>query len=194
MRGRPTIGAERQFGHCHAHLVGHRRRFSYRWFGELDGSSLAEAALPLARGLAKALDGHIVLVGVIPPPGQLIAEQSGAIGTYVGADHERLETEAKEYLEAILRSLAASGLDVEATVRHCKPAVEIGEVAHQHEAAAVVMATHGRTGLVRALLGSIAGQVLHLGTSPVILVRPPELRRAEEPIPNTATSTALAPG
>ena len=66
----------------------------------LDGSSLAEAALPLARGLAKALGGHIVLVGVIPTPGQLIAEQGGAIGTYVGSDHARLESEAREYLEA----------------------------------------------------------------------------------------------
>jgi nucleotide-binding universal stress UspA family protein len=167
----------------------------------LDGSSLAEAALPLARGLAKALDGHIVLVGVIPTPGQLIAEQCGAMGTYVGVDHARLEGEAKDYVEAILRSLEASGPDAEAsgpdaeaTVRQGKPAVEIGEVARQHDAAAVVMTTHGRTGLVRALLGSVAGQVLYLGTSPVILVRPPELRRAEEPILNTATSTALARG
>jgi nucleotide-binding universal stress UspA family protein len=159
----------------------------------LDGSSLAEAAVPLARGLAKALGGHIVLVGVIPTPGQLVAEQGGAIGTYVGSDHARLESEAKEYLEAILRSLKASGLSADATVRQGKPAAEIGEVAREHGAAAVVMATHGRTGLVRALLGSVAGEVLHLGTSPVILVRPPELRRAEEPVLDTVASAAVAP-
>jgi len=162
----------------------------------LDGSGLAEAALPLARGLAKALGGHIVLVGVIPTPGQLVAEQGGAIGTYVGSDHARLEGEANEYLEAIVRSLNASGFSAEATVRQGKPAAEIGEVVREHGAAAVVMATHGRTGLVRVLLGSVAGAVLHLGTSPVILVRPPELRRAEEPIlnTNTAQSAAMAPG
>ncbi|HLZ26881.1 MAG TPA: universal stress protein [Chloroflexota bacterium] len=160
----------------------------------LDGSSLAEAAVPLGRGLAKALGGHIVLVGVIPTPGQLVAEQGGAIGTYVGSDHARLESEAKAYLEAILGSLTASGLSAEATVRQGKPAVEIGEVAREHGAAAVVMATHGRTGLVRTLLGSVAGEVLHLGASPVILVRPPEPRPAEEPIRDSATSAALAPG
>ena len=156
----------------------------------LDGSSLAEAAVPLARGLAKALGGHIVLVGVIPTPGQLIAGQGGAIGTYVGSDHARLESEAKEYLEAILGSLKASGLSAEATVRQGKPAAEIGEVAREHAAAAVVMATHGRTGLVRALLGSVAGEVLHQGASPVILVRPPELRPAEEPISSLSLSSA----
>ena len=132
----------------------------------LDGSSLAEAALPLARGLAKALGGHMVLVGVIPTPGQLIAQQGGAIGTYVGADHVRLESEARAYLEATLSWLRASGFSAEASVRQGKPAAEIGEVAREHGAAAVVMATHGRTGLARALLGSVAGDVLHLGTQP----------------------------
>jgi nucleotide-binding universal stress UspA family protein len=159
----------------------------------LDGSSLAEAAVPLGRGLAKALGGHIVLVGVIPTPGQLVAGQIGAIGSYVGADHARLESEAQAYLEAILGSLKASGLSAEAIVRQGKPAAEIGAVAREHAAAAVVMATHGRTGLVRTLLGSIAGEVLHRGTSPVILVRPPELRRAEAPVLNSA-SAAVAPG
>jgi hypothetical protein len=51
------------------------------------------------RRLASTIGGHIVLVGVIPTPGQLIAEQGGAIGTYVGSDHARVEGEAKEYLE-----------------------------------------------------------------------------------------------
>jgi nucleotide-binding universal stress UspA family protein len=155
----------------------------------LDGSSLAEAALPLARGLAKALGGHILLVGAIPTPGQLIAVQGGAIGTYVGSDHARLVNEAKEYLEAIVRSLAASGLSAEASVRQGRPATEIGEAAREHTVAAVVMATHGRTGLVRAVLGSVAGEILHQGTSPVILVRPPELRPAEEPISSLSLSS-----
>jgi nucleotide-binding universal stress UspA family protein len=159
----------------------------------LDGSRLAEAALPLVRGLAKALGGHVVLVGVIPTPDQLIAGRGGAIATYVGSDHVRLESEAREYLEATLSRLTASGLSAEATVRQGKPAIEIGEVAREQDAAAVVMATHGRTGLVRTLLGSVAGEVLHLGTSPVILVRPPELRRAEEPVLDKATRTASAP-
>jgi len=158
----------------------------------LDGSPLAEAALPLARGLAKALGGHLVLVGVIPAPGQLIAEQGGAIGTYVGSNHARLEGDAREYLEAILRGLIAVGLSVEAAVRQGKPATQIGEVARERGAAAVVMATHGRTGLVRAVLGSVAGEVVHLGTSPVILVRPPELRPDAAPSVDSAASAATS--
>ena len=127
--------------------------------------------MPLARGLAKALGGHIVLVGVIPTPGQLIAEQGGAIGTYVGSDHARLESEAKEYLEAIVRSLAASGLSAEASVRQGKPAAEIGEAAREHAAAAVVMATHGRTGPGRWVFGSVAEAVVAASPVPVLVQR-----------------------
>ena len=39
-------------------------------------------------------------------------------------------------------------------------------------AALVFMATHGRTGLRRAVMGSVAGQVLELGTTPLVLIRP----------------------
>jgi len=46
-----------------------------------------------------------------------------------------------------------------------------------HVAAAVLMATHGRTGLVRSMLGSVAGGVLHHSRSPVVLIRPPDLAR-----------------
>jgi len=154
----------------------------------LDGSSRAESALPLARGLAYALGGHLVLVGVIPIPGQLVAEQGGAIGTYIGSDHARLEHEAKEYLDGLVSRLEAGGLSAEALLRQGKPAAQISEAARQRGAAVVVMATHGRTGLVRALLGSVAGEVLHLGTSPVMLIRPPELRPTEEPVLSESTS------
>jgi hypothetical protein len=89
-----------------------------------------------ARGLANAVGGHLVLVGAIPTPGQLIAEQGGAIGTYVGSDHARLEGESHEYLDAIVSRLTASGLSAKATVRQGKPATQIGEAAREHDPAA----------------------------------------------------------
>ena len=50
----------------------------------LDGSGLAEATLPLARELAGAFGGHLVLVCVIPTPGQLVAEQGRQIVSHDG--------------------------------------------------------------------------------------------------------------
>jgi nucleotide-binding universal stress UspA family protein len=158
----------------------------------LDGSALAEAALPVARGLANTLGGHLVLVGVIPTPGQLVIEQGGALGTYVGSDYAQLEANTDQYLNALVSHLTASGLSAEASVRKGQPAAQIGQVADEHDAAAVIMATHGRTGLARVLMGSVAGEVLHRSTSPVMLIRPPTLRPAEVPVRSTVASTGFA--
>ena len=65
-------------------------------------------------------------------------------------------------------------------LRQGEPAAEIAHVALESEAAAVVMATHGRTGLVRSLLGSVAGEVVQRSPSPVLLMRP-HLARSAEP-------------
>jgi hypothetical protein len=54
------------------------------------------------------------------------------------------------------------------------------------------LAPPGRTGLVRAVLGSVAGQVVHRGDWPVVLIRPPELRPAEVPITRQAPALAGA--
>ncbi len=147
----------------------------------LDGSELAEEALPLARELAITLGGHIVLVSVVPGTGDLVAAQGGVM-TYVGDDYERLSVEARLYLEGIVSRLTVSGLSVAVSVRSGTPGQQIAATASEHSAAAVVMANHGRTGFVRSILGSVAGQTLHHSPCPVLLVRPATLRLIEEPV------------
>ena len=78
-----------------------------------------------------------MLVCVIPTPGQLVAEQGGAITTYVGADHARIEADAQEYLDTVVSHLTASGLSVEGAVRQGKAASQIDAVARERIAAAV---------------------------------------------------------
>ncbi len=148
----------------------------------LDGSELAEAALPAAIDLAKMLDGRLVLVGVLSEPGQPVIETWG-IGSYASADHARLEMDVQHYLASAVAQVEADGLSVQWAVRQGDPAVEIALTAQERNAAAVVMATHGRTGLARTLMGSVAGKVLHNSASPVVVVRPAQLRGAEEPVP-----------
>ena len=147
----------------------------------LDGSELAEAALPVAREFAATFGGHIVLIGAVPRPGDLVAAQ-GHVATYVGDDYVALQADAQNYLNGIASQLTADRLSVAVSVRSGNPAQEIAATASEHGAAAVVMASHGRTGLVRTILGSVAGQTLHHSPCPVLLIRPATLRPVEEPV------------
>lgn len=144
----------------------------------LDGSELAEAALPIARGLADSLGARLVLVGVIPEPGQFVAGQGGAIITYTEPDLAELQAEVHTYLEGIARRVGA-GPQMEMAIREGDAAMQIAEVAQAYAAATVVMATHGRTGAIRSILGSVAGNVVHRSSGPVLLVRARPVQVAE---------------
>ena len=61
------------------------------------------------------------------------------------------------YLRSIGERVAADGMSVTSVVRSGKPAAEIADIAYTQSAAAIVMATHGRTGFLRTMRGSVAG-------------------------------------
>src|SRR5579864_3484940 len=138
----------------------------------LDGSALAESALPFAAELQHAIGARLVLIGVVPQPGQLVAGAGGAITTYAGDEHAQLDADAHAYLTAAAERLRAADGTAEILVRYGEAVSEIGAAAEAYPASAVVMATHGRTGVVRAVTGSVAGGVLHHASVPVVLVRP----------------------
>jgi nucleotide-binding universal stress UspA family protein len=66
-------------------------------------------------------------------------------------------------------------------VRSGNPAQQIAARAIDNYAAAVAMATHGRTGLVRSIVGSVAGQTMHHSPCP-LLIRPATLQPIAEPV------------
>jgi nucleotide-binding universal stress UspA family protein len=125
----------------------------------------------------------------MPKPGQLVAGQGGAIVTYVGPEHGRLEAEAREYLES---AAARVGGTAETVVRYGDASAEIAAAAQDYGAAAVVMATHGRTGLFRSVIGSVAGSVLHHSSSPVVLIRSAGVGSTEQQPGSEQTATAPA--
>jgi nucleotide-binding universal stress UspA family protein len=125
----------------------------------LDGSELAASALPLARILASSQGAELTLVTVLP------------------ADIEPGWTRGSaDYLQEIAAPVRAAGVVVHTTIRLGDPAAAILELASECDADLVVMATHGRTGLGRAVLGSVADQVLRSGAVPVLLLHPNEHR------------------
>jgi len=161
----------------------------------LDFSELAESALPVAQELAEATHGRLLLVSDVPLPttADLLAQQ-GMYVAYSDSDYAAFEDEARTYLSQQAEHLRRTTPNVDVQVRLGQPAVEITAAAGQAGAAAIVMATHGRTGLTRSVLGSVAGEVLRRSPTPVLLVRPSPLQATSkttpEPYPRELAPTA----
>lgn len=130
----------------------------------LDGSPLAETALTEAVDLAKRTGASLVLVRAAEAH-TLTGDPTDAQVTVV--------REAEEYLAAVKARIAVEGLArVETSVWYGSAADAIVEAAVFRNTDLIVMSTHGRTGLGRLVLGSVAESVLRATKTPILLLRP----------------------
>ncbi|HEX7119841.1 MAG TPA: universal stress protein [Longimicrobiales bacterium] len=135
----------------------------------LDGSPFGEQALPYAEAVARAARGRIVLVHAHELPvdieGVAIDLASDAV----------MRDRARAYLEEVAAAIA-SRADVPVATRPMvgRPAVMVEVAVRDVGAELVVMSTHGRTGLARAWLGSVADELVRRLEVPLLLVRPAE--------------------
>src|SRR5512132_950362 len=134
----------------------------------LDGSKVAEQVLPYARFLAKALAIPVELLEVVDPEALAILSNPRQ-GRYVDTILAEGVESSKNYLEAIGRSF--QGAKVKSLVEKGKAEDVVIEKAAADKNTLIVMATHGRSGIQRWLLGSVADKVLHGATNHVLLVR-----------------------
>jgi nucleotide-binding universal stress UspA family protein len=133
----------------------------------LDGSPLAERALPEAVELARQRGARLLLLRA--------AEAHVPLGADPTQAQVRVVQEAEAYLASVKAQLAATGIpDVETSVWYGPPASAIVEAARLRGADLIVMTTHGRSGLGRLILGSVAESVLRGTTTPILLLRVPE--------------------
>ncbi|MGB8644856.1 MAG: universal stress protein [Anaerolineae bacterium] len=134
----------------------------------LDGSSFGEAALAHARELAHCTGAEIALVRVAIQPLYEYATDPLLFQTV----REDTEAASAEYLQRVAAELSADGFT--ATVETCTgPVAEtILDYAQEIQADLIVMSTHGRSGLARWFIGSIADKIVRASTLPVLLVRP----------------------
>jgi nucleotide-binding universal stress UspA family protein len=143
----------------------------------LDGSVSAEAILPFAEQVAGPLDAEVVLLRVLEPPSPI--ELVASAGVVTPDTFTLREIDAKRYLSEIERRLSKKGLRVRTRVTLGSPVEEILAAARSTSADLIAMATHGRSGVARVLLGSVAESVLRAAPLPVLLIR--TLPKSEEP-------------
>ncbi len=129
----------------------------------LDGSTCAETIIPRVEELVSGKKKGICLLQVV------------SASTFPGVDPTEAQVkvvqEAEEYLKGLENHLRAKGLDVDTHVRYRNDAEEILDHAAQKEIDLVAMSTHGRSGVKRFFLGSVAEKVVRHTPKPVYLVR-----------------------
>ena len=139
----------------------------------LDGSQVGAAALGPAVDLAATLGTGLLLAQVVAYPPYTGYGYGGALEVAPYAfDPETERVAAERYLDAAAAPLRRAGCDV-ATCADLGPAAPtVARLARERGAVAIAMATHGRGGLARAVLGSVATGVVRLAGVPVLLTRP----------------------
>lgn len=145
----------------------------------LDGSKLAEVALPHAIAQAKQSGGTLLLLRALPP---MTAAAVAEAAAYLDWERIRADVaaEARRYLEGVRARLAAENLNAQIEIVDGEPADAIIDAAERHGVDLIVMATHGRSGLGRWVLGSVADRVVRAAKAPVLLIRPRELPAENE--------------
>lgn len=142
----------------------------------LDGSKTAEKVLPYARYLAGNFKIPVELLAVVD-----IAEMAAHMAAEKARFLDTMVEDATRSSETYLRNVTATfpGANVKNTVVKDRAEDAIIEKGEADKNALITMATHGRSGLNRFLLGSVAEKVLRGSTNPLLLVRATEVAKAE---------------
>jgi len=136
----------------------------------VDFSDTSNLALDYAVDLAKALNAKVVVMHAyeLPvygfPDGALVATVEIAT---------RIMNGAQAGLAALLEKRKEKGVEITSVLRQGVPWDEVHSVAEEVKADLIIIGTHGRGGLARALLGSVAERIIRTSTRPVLTIRGP---------------------
>lgn len=136
----------------------------------LDGSTRAERALPIAERIAHDRGARLLLVRVVPDLIDMGAYMLPTATLNQGQVDREVE-DARAYLEALAASLRGKGLDVGTKVEIGSPTQTLLDAIGALHIDGVIIGSHGRTGLARWTLGSVAQAIVRHSTAPVLLLR-----------------------
>lgn len=138
----------------------------------LDGSPLAERALPVATALARKFESQVLLLRALDiPTSPLPAFYPEAARNLMLEVCEHVRQEVESYLKAREAELRQQGLDVRILLPDPPPAESIIDTAITEDVDLIAISTHGRGGLARWTFGSVADKVARHSPCPVLLVR-----------------------
>jgi nucleotide-binding universal stress UspA family protein len=129
----------------------------------LDGSKLAESILAEVEELAVLINAKLNLI--------CVSKAHVLPGLDPTDEQVRVVKEAQEYLENVKEKLSAKKIDMDLHTPYGNPADKILEVCKRHDIDLIAMSTHGRSGIGRWLLGSVAEKVVRHSEVPVLLLR-----------------------
>jgi nucleotide-binding universal stress UspA family protein len=130
-----------------------------------DFSGPSRSALGLAWALARDYGARLIVVHVVAPPVVVSAEGVAPLNP------DEFRAAAREELGRL--AVPCADVPVERRLEEGDAAAEILRAARESNADLIVMGTHGRTGLSRLLMGSVAEQVVRRASCPVLTVKTP---------------------
>lgn len=133
-----------------------------------DGSNPAKSAVEMALGLAETHGATLHVLFIVDQPTSV----SGIGEGFSGLDNllDALEEEGHTATDEIAEQAKARDIETTAAVRRGNPHDDILTYANEHDIDVIVMGTHGRTGVKRALLGSVTENVVRHSEIPVLTV------------------------
>jgi len=139
-----------------------------------DGSAESEKPLTFATQLARANDAQLTLMRVVEE--MVYTADEDALNTVeMYQQYEQvtqdMARQAQSEVHALAQRLQAEGIRARAEVRRGNPSGDLLDYIDEEHPDLVVMATHGRTGLARFTLGSVADRIIREGSAPVLVTR-----------------------
>jgi hypothetical protein len=135
-----------------------------------DGSAYSAAAASEAIGLAKRNGSSLTVISVIPSEVVALTDVGFNIDQRELMDQQEMH-EAEKNAKAVKEAAQKEGVPVKAFVLSGKPAEAIIQTAQEKDADLIVLGSHGRTGLEKLLMGSVAERVIVLSSCPVLVVK-----------------------
>ncbi|GIW27781.1 MAG: universal stress protein [Meiothermus sp.] len=133
-----------------------------------DGSELGREALEQGLDLARLSDGEVTILYAIETPYELVSSYAQPTES-LEQQMKSYKAEATKVLREISAQAEAKGIRIRTMIVEQHPVPAILEAAKEHDL--VVMATHGRKGIDRVLMGSVTDKVLHNCSTPILVVR-----------------------
>jgi nucleotide-binding universal stress UspA family protein len=134
----------------------------------LDGSEIGETALPYVEELAAKTDACVTLLHIVPAHYSFDPKVGSGSGDNLT---ESTRKASDEYLHGVAGLLEQRGIKTICKVGNGDPANVIVDYAGENHIDLIAMSTHGRSGVARWVLGSVADKVLHESEKPLWLVR-----------------------